>query len=128
MLNKSEDAIRDLREVLKLSPNKPEALEELASLLPPSPPPTSPLPPQPLASCSTSPKSSRILSSIPHKEPSAFPFPLYDTDLRKLKIVPLPLTIDAAEYGLSSLPGLACGQRETFSYPNWERYNVKRVD
>ncbi|KAG6871906.1 hypothetical protein C0995_014983 [Termitomyces sp. Mi166 len=83
MLGRPEEAIRDLRAVLKLQPTNAEALAELRSMVPPSPEPSAPSSFSPSSSSSSyspfsssssssslSPPSSSSSSSSPHRHPA----------------------------------------------------------
>ncbi|KAI0656427.1 hypothetical protein C8Q70DRAFT_1056661 [Cubamyces menziesii] len=109
-----EDALRDLRAVLRLQPSNTEALTEIMSLCPAPPPaPDEPIASSSLASgsrssqpsCSSSSSSSSrpppgaAGSGLPHwiptpKPPKPLPFPRGATDGRKLKISSIPITVD----------------------------------
>ncbi|PIL32359.1 transporter [Ganoderma sinense ZZ0214-1] len=144
-----DDALKDLREVLRLQPANAEALAEIRALCPTEPLASD----EAIASCSSSSAafspsgtaSSSYSSWIPTPEPPApLPFAPIETDSRKLKISFLPITVDipahfpeeAASAGMrmSKLPGscsagIAPGPtgQHTFQYAAWERYMVQRM-
>lgn len=93
MLGRTDEAIKDLRALLKLQPNNAEAVSELVSLLPPDP---SMFPTTKASSSSAQPSSpARQHPNLPKlKPPKALPFDRTDADDRKLKIVALPLSYD----------------------------------
>jgi len=134
MMNRIEDAEQDLRAVLALQPSNEDALTELASMTHM----TTPSPDEGGSSQSNAPFphaaiSSPASSSHPRPQSPAcsksragqisklndrpIPFEICDTDRVKLKIQCLPLTINIDP---------AVGQ-ETFSYPSWDRYQLKKV-
>jgi len=101
MLGRIDDAIKDLRALIKLQPNNSEALTELVTLLPPdpssSPPNTRALAAAASSSSSTT-RSSPIRQhpNLPKTRPvKPLPFVRTEADDRKLKIVALPLSCDA---------------------------------
>ena len=125
---------KDLRAILALQPSNEDALTELAIMTHP----TMPLPDEGGSSQSNAPFphaaiSSPASSSHPRPQSPAssklrarqksklndrpIPFEICDTDRVKLKIQCLPLTINIDP---------AVGQ-ETFSYPSWDRYQLKKV-
>ncbi|CAL1715752.1 unnamed protein product [Somion occarium] len=173
-----DDAIKDIRAVLRLHPSNKEAQAELAALVPPdtgpasagstrvSQKPPSPSPSSskaasssnPAASSSSStapPPSSTSSKTIPHRpgrlKQKASPFPRTEADDRKLKISCLPLTVDIpamcdllayansrpksgkenkgkkTQSSTFTAPNGVQTTTETFSYPSWDRYVVKRV-
>ncbi|OSC96315.1 hypothetical protein PYCCODRAFT_1441133 [Trametes coccinea BRFM310] len=107
-----EDALRDLRAVLRLQPTNTEAIAEIMALCPLDPIASE----EPMASCSSSQPSSSSTaasssssSTVPSsassgsklhpwipvpKPPRPLPFPLAKTDSRKLKISSIPITVD----------------------------------
>lgn len=147
----------DLRAVLKLQPTNEEAQKELAALIPqppppqpiasssrsiPQAPPLSEFPPACPAASSSSSTLHTPDSSTYHQDSKRYShrpllFPLTAADERKLKIMSLPLTVDVPvemdafvasmrERG-KKLSESTPTHPETFSYPNWERYVVKKV-
>ncbi|GJJ08710.1 hypothetical protein Clacol_002929 [Clathrus columnatus] len=118
MLDRPEEAARDLRMILRLQPNNTEALAELSTLVSPSNnahPPTDPINYCSAEASSSSP-SPHIHPSPPDKHPKPpFPFTLHDVDHRKLKIVMLPLELP--------VPSM-----ETLNYPSWDRFEIRRID
>ncbi|KAI1792166.1 hypothetical protein LXA43DRAFT_887989 [Ganoderma leucocontextum] len=143
-----EDALKDLRDMLRLQPSNAEALAEIRALCPTEPPAAD----EPTASCSSS-SAERSSSAnsysyafwIPTPEsPAPLPFARIKTDDRRLKISSIPITVDipadfpevAASAGMrmsklpgSSSSGLAPGPtgQNTLQYPSWERYMVQRM-
>ncbi|KAI0667923.1 hypothetical protein C8Q78DRAFT_980870 [Trametes maxima] len=143
-----EDALKDLRAVLRLQPSNKEARAEIIALCPPAPD-------EPMA-CSTVPSSSSSSSSKPPfapkqqsswiptpKPPKPLPFARSTMDNRTLKISALPITVDIpidfpffAGTGESGRippkmppPGAYTGRTvpQTFIYPSWERYMVQKI-
>ncbi|KAJ7594818.1 hypothetical protein C8J56DRAFT_855334 [Mycena floridula] len=108
MLGRSEEAIRDLRSILRLQPNNVEAINELLSFYPPTTPPAL------AGSFSSGSSSSHELiaePSRPHlpevyerlgiakaKLPKALPFPRTRADDRKLKITFLPGSLPSDQH------------------------------
>jgi hypothetical protein len=67
------------------------------------------------------PSSSTSFPPSPSKHPPSkldVPFDLSDRDRRRIRIIPLPLTVE--------IPGTG-GTKESISYPSWDRYMVKLV-
>ncbi|KAJ3548762.1 hypothetical protein NM688_g5253 [Phlebia brevispora] len=167
---RTEDAIKDLRAMLKLQPTNTEALAEMSALAPPefiletpdsdqirwrsgdqatsSSASGSSKRTQNAASSSRSPHGSLDFASPSDhpkkKNPQSLPFARTFMDDRKLKINSLPMTIDVPvdlplpdplpkggkdKGKRPSMPPLSSirTQPETFIYPSWERYVVKRI-
>ncbi|RDB26302.1 Outer envelope protein 64, chloroplastic [Hypsizygus marmoreus] len=112
MLNRSAEAIKDLRAVLKLQPTNAEATAELTSLLPPEPDRPSPKPNITPAAPSQSSSSSKdhippTTDSGSHtqprpKQPKQPPWPRTKADERRLKVVLIPASaaeLAFEEYG-----------------------------
>ncbi|KAH9948608.1 hypothetical protein B0H21DRAFT_876061 [Amylocystis lapponica] len=144
----------DLRIVLKIQPNNTEAGSELSTLLPSTPAPSaavsSPFIPAASSAHSTAssssskqtpmitgPQSNTHSHNLPRqKPPTSLPFPRTEADSRRIQISPLPLTINmpvdypsASEKGKSKKLAYfsARTKSETFNYPSWERYVVRRA-
>ncbi|CAK5280717.1 unnamed protein product [Mycena citricolor] len=93
MLGRHDEAIRDLRAIIKLQPNNSEAIQELISLLPP--------PSRAQRSSAKSPESSQSSAAAAelydrlgvgkHKPAKPLPFPRTLLDDRKLKVVTVPM-------------------------------------
>ncbi|KAJ7503293.1 hypothetical protein B0H11DRAFT_1711054 [Mycena galericulata] len=92
MLGRTDEAVRDLRALLKLQPTNTEALHELSTLLPP--PSTSSEPPLPTSSSSHDADAAvelHVRLGLPRpKPPKAPPFARTGLDARRLKIVLVP--------------------------------------
>lgn len=170
----------DLRAVLRLQPSNAEAIAEIHALCPQVEEAHTPVS-QPVASSSSCSPSSSSSSAHPSSSASSssssssqsavnanswipaprthkpLPFPRGATDDRKLKIAPIPITVEipvdlasfmetatAAVNNKMQSPGQGQGQdrsgsktlkdemagptvSQTFSYPCWERYMVSRV-
>ncbi|KAJ7765859.1 hypothetical protein DFH07DRAFT_1014354 [Mycena maculata] len=87
MLGRTDEAMRDLRALLKLQPSNTEALHELAALLPPPSPSSSP----PATSSSDASAELYARLGLPRpKPPKAPPFPRTKMDARRLKVVLVP--------------------------------------
>jgi hypothetical protein len=128
----------DLRAILKIQPTNAEALFELISLLPPdaslsTPVPSSSSQASQIRPSSTSSQQLPIPKVKPLKSP---PFERAESDDRKLKMIMTPMTVDmpaspaankGKEKGVKNRkkPGTPL---ETFTYPSWERYFVKRAE
>ena len=125
---------KDLRAILALQPSNEDALTELAIVTrttPPSPheggssqssaPVHHAAISSPASSSHTrpqSPASSKVRAEQKTKlNNRPIPFEICDTDRVKLKIQCLPLTVNIDP---------AVGQ-ETFSYPSWDRYQLKKL-
>ncbi|KAF8340492.1 uncharacterized protein EI90DRAFT_3035761 [Cantharellus anzutake] len=136
MMGRLAESEEDLRSILVLQPSNEEALIELASMMRTSTPPPNEggssrgnlLSPRATASSPASSSHSHRLSPTSSKSYTGvkqpdklndrpIPFEICDTDRVKLKIQCLPLTINIDP---------AVGQ-ETFSYPSWDRYQLKTV-
>ena len=137
--------VSDLRAVLRLQPSNTEALAEILALCPPEAPPME----QPVASGSSSqPSSSAAPPTHNHtwipapKASKPLPFPRSPTDDRKLKISTIPITVEipvdlplfapaagasSASHKMGAEPPPGRTVKQTFSYPTWERYLVKKV-
>jgi len=93
MLGRIDEAIKDLRALIKLQPNNTEAVSELLSMLPPDPSMS-----HNSRASSSSAQPSSPARQHPHipkpKPPKALPFERTEADNRKLKIVVLPLSYD----------------------------------
>ncbi|KII84376.1 hypothetical protein PLICRDRAFT_46283 [Plicaturopsis crispa FD-325 SS-3] len=153
MLGRNEDAIKDLRALLRIQPGNNEAMAELSALLPPVPrdPHIHDLPADQGSSSRPPPSSSSSSARHPvpsnhdpaleptrlkSKPPKPLPFERTKADDRKLRIALVPMTVDMP---ISSVPassgkqkakakGAAAQMRaESFMYPNWERYVVRRI-
>ncbi|THH13121.1 hypothetical protein EW146_g7060 [Bondarzewia mesenterica] len=144
-----EDAIKDLRAALQIQPNNAEALTELASLIPPSNgDPASVKSLNPSSSSSSSapqPPTYEYLHLPKPKPPKPLPFARTERDTKKLKITPTPLTLDMpvdlarAEAFMAALsekdkvrdvmemPDMEV-RAESFAYPGWERYTIRRCE
>ncbi|OJT15100.1 RNA polymerase II-associated protein 3 [Trametes pubescens] len=150
-----EDALKDLRDVLRLQPSNAEAMAEIMNLCPPGPlAEHEPAASSSIASSSSQPSSSSSSSKKPPapsafsswiptvKPPKPLPFPRTKTDDRKLKVSSIPITVDipdnlpffSSDSGVesknkrppsSSFSGYTIPQ--TFSYPCWERYMVQKI-
>ncbi|KAI0763339.1 hypothetical protein BD413DRAFT_212428 [Trametes elegans] len=139
-----EDAMKDLRAVLRLQPSSTEAIAEIMLLCPPEPTTSSSQP----SSSSSSSKATITSGGVPGwiptpKPPKPLPFVRSKTDDRKLKISALPITVDipvdfpfftgsggvenksTTPPSSSSFSGKTVAQ--TFSYPSWERYMVQKI-
>ncbi|GBE88416.1 hypothetical protein SCP_1302310 [Sparassis crispa] len=134
---RTEDAIKDLRAVLKIQPTNAEGLAELTVLSPADAPVSSPsfsLSKSAFSSTeSSSSRSQPAGSTAATNLCKPLPFPRTDVDNRKLKIFTLPLTVDIP---IDFIPFLNAKMAplsssklitESFVYPNWERYVVQRV-
>ncbi|KAH7106638.1 hypothetical protein BKA62DRAFT_687736 [Auriculariales sp. MPI-PUGE-AT-0066] len=141
MLGRDEDAIRDLHDVLELSPGNADALSELAILLQatadddPSVPSTSTHPlllgkgpcgacNPPLSYALASSLAARIAATPPDPDDAhAMPTPWEPTpeERRKLRVVPVPRVIDDP-----IAVGLPPGPSASYSFPTWERYVLRR--
>lgn len=140
-----DDAIKDLRAVLRLQPCNAEAATELTSLLPPeAPTPSSssssraggrPSSSRGAASSSSSSRQGTRPSFLPNshafpkgKQKRPLPFQRTPADDRKLKISCLPMVIDPkGKKSLLSALKNARSSSETFTYPSWERYVIRKV-
>lgn len=140
----------DLRAVLRLQPSNAEALAEIYALCPSEAAPSEPVASGSSSSSSVRPSSSTALPAqastwIPApKAPKALPFTRSVMDDRKLKISPIPVTVEipvdlslfAAADGVpnktktkTAAASTSSGKtvKETFSYPSWGRYLVKKI-
>jgi len=135
-LGRFEDAAKDLRNVLKIQPENVEAQAEL-SILSSLHPGSSNLDVTSAQSASSS--TSAMSPNFEPKQRKELPFPRTGADDRKLKITPLPLTLDIpADMSFSVSSNSAKGPRQppmllssnkltaTLTYPSWERYVVSR--
>ncbi|KAJ8517080.1 hypothetical protein ONZ45_g5687 [Pleurotus djamor] len=143
----------DLRAALKLQPNNNEANGELAALSPS--PAEAPSGPSILVNTANSAGSSSTSSSIQQnprpassperqghaskaKAPKPPPFPKCLADERKIKLVPLPTTIEkgrahhdlyctkhASQFQMTGEP---VNETATLSSPSWDRYIAKRIN
>ncbi|KAF8629612.1 hypothetical protein AX15_003353 [Amanita polypyramis BW_CC] len=105
MLDRTEEAIKDLRAVLKIQSNNREAIAELASLVPQIRI-SEDAPPIPSSSSSSKPlpgDNTNYINEVLHrlniarpKQPKAAPFPRMQAEERKLKIT--LMTFSASEY------------------------------
>jgi len=155
MMGREDEAMKDLRAILKLQPTNVDAIAELSSLASPSPTavPLTQLP----SSSSSKYKEAPAPLSYEHdrlhilrpKPPKQLPFARTKADDRKLKIVLLPMTVDtpvhySCKAAVAPLPSSANEKQkwevneltkgasnvkmepETFTYPSWDRYVVRR--
>lgn len=165
MLGRVDEAIKDLRALIRLQPTNTEAISELTILLPPNP--SSPHPTKGAAAEGSSSSAKDDYLDLPKpKHPKALPFETTEDDKQKLRISNLPLTVDipsnfefmAAATAAAGISGRTPssgrkgkpkrsgprgsndtpmgpdtkkasgkGQTMSFTYPNWERYLVKKV-
>ncbi|KAF8636149.1 hypothetical protein AX17_003752 [Amanita inopinata Kibby_2008] len=135
MLNRTEEAIKDLRAALKLQPNNIEAITELASLVPQNR--TTPIAP-PLPSCSSSSSKpshrdksecvneglERLNVSSP-KQPKVPPFPRTRGDERKLKIT--PMTVSGSDYDCMAHGNNGCGRHTHVSIGQHSSHAKKNI-
>ncbi|CCM04222.1 uncharacterized protein FIBRA_06389 [Fibroporia radiculosa] len=144
-----EGAIQDLRSVLKIQPTNAEALTDLSFLLNTTTEYNVASRSQPSASSSSS---AQANLRAKRRLPKTLPFPRTDYDNYRLKISPLPLTIDIpvdlpyfSHLGDSggkeksgkpvkpensdkpTSPSSLKTRPETFTYPSWERYVVRKL-
>ncbi|KAG8904655.1 hypothetical protein FRB99_001375 [Tulasnella sp. 403] len=122
MLGKRDEAIQDLKDVLKLQPRNTEAIAELESL-------ASSSPPLDIArggiggSGSTSSSNwngahgSSAFSGGSSSSSSKFPFEFADSDFTKLKVIPSKRIWDLSDPN----------SRESFLYPTWDTYEIQLV-
>ncbi|KAJ7052025.1 hypothetical protein C8F01DRAFT_633086 [Mycena amicta] len=103
MLGRNDEAIRDLRAILKLQPANVEAIQELLTLLPPAPAPPDALP---IPSSTSSAAATERLGIAKPKKPKPLPFERTRMDDRRLKFVHVPTP--AAEPGLLGM-GMGMG-------------------
>ena len=138
--------ISDLRAVLRLQHSNTEALAEILALCPLEAPPIE----HPVASGSSSSQPSSSAAPPTHnhiwiptpKASKPLPFPRSPTDDRKLKISTIPITVEipvdlplfapaagasSASHKMGAEPPPGRTVKQTFSYPTWERYLVKKV-
>jgi len=166
MLGRVDEAIKDLRALIRLQPYNSEAISELAALMYPNPSSAQPTKGTSAGGSSSSANDDHL--NIAKPRPSKpLPFEMTDDDRQTLKISNLPLTVDipsnfefmaaaTAAAGMSGktrssgkkgkpkrsvlresneMPvgpdtkktGSGKGQTMSFTYPNWERYLVKKV-
>ncbi|TFY51204.1 hypothetical protein EVG20_g11113, partial [Dentipellis fragilis] len=134
MRGQTDGAIKDLRAALLIQPSNAEARTELAALLP-----DRSRPPEVAGSSSSSSSHAydraredddEALGLPRAKPPKPLPFAKTEQDTRRLKIAPLPITLDLPEdMGLGEdggRKGKAGTQMQTmsFSYPSWERFDL----
>lgn len=136
-----EDAIQDLRAVLRLQPSNPDAVAELARLAPPKHKSRNGSKPSSSSATGPLPKRSWQTSSPPPANVQEdLPFIRTYRDDFKLKISVLPLAIDVpvdlpppfigANEKVKSPPPASTSvatRLETFSYPSWDRYVIQKV-
>ncbi|KAH9933557.1 uncharacterized protein BXZ73DRAFT_46327 [Epithele typhae] len=144
----TEDALRDLRAVLRLQPSNSEALTEICLLCPSEAARIE----QPVASGSSSSAPPPVQGStwIPApKVPKPLPFARGVLDDRKLKISTIPITVEIPEdlsifaadtaspsktkaTATANADALKTSSgrmmKQTFQYPSWERYMVSKAD
>ncbi|GJE85642.1 TPR repeat-containing protein [Phanerochaete sordida] len=136
-----DDAIQDLREVIRLQPSNAEAMTELVALVSPKPKPRSSKPSSSSAAGCSPKRSKQSKSPPPHPDlQEDLPFTRTYRDNFKLKISMLPLAIDVPvelpppfiganeKIKRPVLPSTSVPTRlETFSYPSWDRYVIQKV-
>jgi len=164
MLGRVDEAVKDLRALIRLQPYNTEAISELTVLLPPNPLSAQPTKGATAGGSSSSAKGDYLDLPKP-RLPKPLPFEMTDEDRQKLKISNLPLTVDVPsnfEFMAAATPATGIsgktplgrkgklkqsgprggnnmamgpdtkknvgkGQTMSFTYPNWERYLVKKV-
>ncbi|KAF9650173.1 hypothetical protein BDM02DRAFT_3112382 [Thelephora ganbajun] len=161
MLGRVDEAIKDLRALIRLQPYNPEAISELTALLPPNPSSAQPTKGGMVGGSSSSANDDYLDLPKP-RLPKSLPFETTDEDRQKLKISNLPLTVDvpsnfefmaatgtgdkspssgrngkpkrSGSRGGNDIPtgpdtkkNAGKGQTMSFTYPNWERYLVKKA-
>jgi len=165
MLGRVDEAIKDLRALIRLQPSNSEAISELTALLHPNPSSAQPTKGATAGGSSSSANDDSL--NLPKPRPAKpLPFEVTDEDRQSLKISNLPLTVDipsnfefmAAATAAAGVGGKVApsgkkgkpkrsgprgsnemplgpgtkkatgkGQTMSFTYPNWERYLVKKV-
>ncbi|KAJ7199005.1 hypothetical protein GGX14DRAFT_664701 [Mycena pura] len=104
MIGRTDEAIRDLRAILKLQPTNAEAIQELLSLLPPPSPSSSPkMSASSHAAADSSHAAAAAATAELHerlgigkpKQPKSLPFSSTRLDGRRLKVVHVPIAADA---------------------------------
>ena len=119
----NSNLLTDLRAALRIQPHNPEIQSELDAVnlarmqakiknVPNSPCDTG----QSSEASGSSPSSSRINRPSPSPPSKMIPFDLTVRDKRRLKLIFQPLTVE--------IPGTD-GQKESFAYPSWDRYDIK---
>ena len=132
MLGYTEDAIRDLHDVLELSPGNDDALSELSILLhTPSPDagePGTSMPPLLKGSTKHPALSYALAESLAARVAASagdlddcVPWTPTPDERRRLRVVPVPRVVDDP-----TSVGLPPGPSASFAFPSWERYVLRR--